>query len=201
MKMSTPPEVLFDRYLRDPARHPKDRLHYWGKKNLDALHTELANFLAQIQNALNEALKNEKRDVPEHVKHPPFHFDFIDSDVPNALAFCDAGYSFIGITMPLVSALWDSCVELSKSNAVGAILDVPETPEREEAILTVMCQTQLAFVVSHEFTHHVHGHLFEQTPGSPFFKEIFVSSEIGNMQTQAFEMDADGYAVFTSSTI
>jgi hypothetical protein len=58
--------------------------------------------------------------------------------------------------MLLINVLWDACVELSKSNIVGALLEVPETPEREEAILIVMFQTQLTFVVTRECTHHVH---------------------------------------------
>jgi hypothetical protein len=39
--------------------------------------------------------------------------------VSNALAFRDADFSFIGVTMPLVFTLWDSCVELSRSTAIG----------------------------------------------------------------------------------
>jgi hypothetical protein len=130
------------------------------------------------------------------VHHPPFHFDYIEAVVSNALAFRDADYSFIGVTMPLVSTLWDSCVELSRSTDIGALLDIPETPEREEAILTIMFQTQLTFVVTHEYTHHVHGHLSERALGSPVFNEIASSSESGNLEMQAFEMDADGYAVY-----
>jgi hypothetical protein len=120
---------LFHRYFQNPARHPDDRFAR-GKQDLAALPRALAAFLSDVQNALNEALSNEKQSVPEHVDHPPFHFDYIDSVVSNALAFRVPDYSFIGITMPLINTLWDSCVELSKSNAVGALLEVPETPER-----------------------------------------------------------------------
>ena len=193
--MRTPPEVLFHRYFQNPARHPDDRRAYRGKQDLAALSHSLASFLSNVQNALNEALSNEKQNVPEHADHPPFHFDYIDSVVPNALAFRVAEYSFIGITMPLINTLWNACVELSKSNAVGALLEVPETSEREEAILTAMFQTQLTFVVTHEYTHHVHGHFSQRAPGSAFFNEI-VSGAAGNLEQQAFELDADGYAVY-----
>src|SRR4029077_12697554 len=137
-----PPEVLFDRYFR------QRRLRgYRGKKNLSTLRPELAAFLAEVQSALNEALKGENRQMPGHVEHPPFYFDYIDSDEPNALAFSDAGYSFIGLTMPLVYLLWDACVELSTSAGVGALLETVPIPEREEAILTIMFQNQLVFLI------------------------------------------------------
>ena len=155
--MPLPPEVLFHRYFQHPDRNPADRLAYRGKKDLHTLPPALASFLAEVQDALNEALRNEKQNVPEHVAHPPFHFDYIDATVSNALAFPVADYSFIGMTMALINTLWDACAELNKSNAVRALLEVPDTPECEEAILTVMFQTQLAFVVTHEYTHHVHG--------------------------------------------
>lgn len=192
-----PPEVLFHRYFQNSGRHPLDRQTYRGKQNLDTLAKEIAVFLRDVQNALNEALYNEKQNVPEHVEHPPFHFDYIESNVANALAFRDdeRNYSFIGITMPLVYLMWDSCVALSKSQAVAALLEVPATPEGEETILTIMFQTQLAFMVVHEYTHHVHGHFSQRAPGSPFFNEIEGEGK-GNLDEQVFELDADGYAVF-----
>lgn len=193
--MPTPPEVLFHRYFQNPARHPDDRRAYRGKQDLVALPPALATFLSDIRNALNEALSNEKQNVPEHVNHPPFYFDYIDSVVSNALAFHVSDYSFIGITMPLINTLWAACIELSKSNAIGTLLEVPEAPEREEAILTAMFQTQLTFVVTHEYTHHVHGHLSQRSPGSAFFDEI-ESGAAGNLAEQAFELDANGYAVY-----
>jgi hypothetical protein len=191
-----PPEILFHRYFQNPSRHPDDRRDYRGKQNLDALPKAFGSFLRDVQDALNEALRNEKPNVPEHVKHPPFHFDYIEATVQNALAFRVADYSFIGITMPLIDRLWDSSVELSKSNAVAALLEVPQTAESEEAILTVMSQTQLTFLVSHEYTHHVHGHFSQLAPGSTFLNEILSNSETGRLENQAFEVDADGYAVF-----
>jgi Peptidase family M48 len=192
------PEVAFHRYFQRPERHPDNRRDYRGKQNLDAsaLGPTLGSFLRDIQNALNEALRNEKQNVTEHVKHPPFHFDYIDATVPNALAFISGDYSFIGITMPLIYMLWDSCVELSKSKAVGALLGIPVTPESEEAILTVMFQTQITFVVTHEYTHHVHGHLSQSAPGSAFYNEMLSSGDAGSLEEQAFEMDADAYAVY-----
>ncbi len=196
--MTTPPEILFDRYFRGPALSSKDRERYKGKLDLGELqkvNPPLAAFLGDIQNALNEALSNEKRNVPEHVDHPPFHFDYVESIIANALAFRDRDYSFIGLTLPLISRLWDSCVALSQSAAVVALLETPGRPEREETILAVTCQTQLSFVVAHEYTHRVHGHLSQRTPGSEVFNEV-ITGKLGNLGMQAFEIDAGGYAVY-----
>jgi hypothetical protein len=193
--MPTPPEVLFHRYFQNSARHPDKRRVYKGKQDLAALPPALARFLSDVQNALNEALRNEKQNVPEHVDHPPFHFDYIESNVSNALAFCVPEYSFIGVTMPLVNTLWGACVELNKSKGLKAMFEIPDTSEAEEAILTITFQTQLVFVVTHEYTHHVHGHLSQSTPDAEFFNEI-VSGDTGNLAEQAFELDADAYAVY-----
>lgn len=195
-RVAEPPEILFHRYFQNPSRRPDDRRAYRGKQDLDTLPARFASFLRDVQDALNEALRNEKQNVAEHVEHPPFHFDYIEAAVPNALAFRVADYSFIGITMPLIHRMWDSCIELSKSNAVATLLGVPQTAENEEAILTVMFQTQLTFVVLHEYTHHVHGHFSQSAPGSEFFNEILSNTDTGNLEEQAFEVDADAYAVY-----
>ena len=37
-----------------------------------------------------------------HVEHGPFHVDYIDSDIENAVAVAYGGYSFIGVTVALI---------------------------------------------------------------------------------------------------
>ncbi len=84
------------------------------KQGLDRLaQQELGSLLAVIQRVLNEALFNEKRDVPEHVDHPPFHLDYIDAAESNAHAFNTEEYSFIGLTMGLIYDFGDLCVRLA----------------------------------------------------------------------------------------
>jgi len=78
------PDVLFHRYFQQlPAYR---RAIYRGKQQLDAIERPLQDLLRALQANLNEALQNERQDVPEHVAHPPFHMDFIDSDDAKALA-------------------------------------------------------------------------------------------------------------------
>jgi hypothetical protein len=58
-----------------------------------------------------------------------------------------------------------------------------------------LSQIQHRFIVAHEFTHHVHGHLSLEGTESVFFNEI-VNSENGKLEEQTFEVAADAYAVF-----
>ena len=193
--MSIPPEVEFDRFLRNELR-AEDRHLYKGKQDLDALsQPQLRTLLASIQDALNQALSNEKQDIPEHVPHPPFHFDYVESSVSNAVTFRSKEHSFIGITIPLVYALWEMGVELSGSKEVATILGTVATPEAQEQILGLLFPTQLSFVVSHEYTHIVHGHVLPTEPDSTFPNEILDTGG-GNLALQAHEVDADGYAVY-----
>ena len=195
--MSIPRDVLFHRYFQRPEISPTDRQAYKGKKDLDTLHPSFRPLLARIQEVLNEALSNEKKNVPEHVSHPPFYFDYVDSTVANALAFRFEGHSFIGITMPLVEMLWETCVRLSMSDVVGSLLlAVPVKPEHYEALHAVLFYTQLTFVVTHEFTHHVHGHVLKSALDSTFSNEIVDCHDHGNLGAQALEIDADGYATY-----
>ena len=155
-----------------------------------------AALLTNIKEAFNEALRNEKQNVPEHIDHLPFEFDFAESNIPNAFAIPIGGRSVICVTMPLVYLLWETCVQMSKSETVTALLGVPAAPERQDLIHALMFRTQLAFVVSHEFTHHVHGHAPQSSLGPPFFNEVLVGDDTGGLESQAFEIDADGYAVY-----
>jgi len=160
------------------------------------LEPTFRSLLAGIQESFNEALREEKKNVAEHVGHPPFHFDYVDSDISNALAFRYEDYSFIGVTMALIHILWDTCVQLSRSEAVAMLLGVTLTPEKYDPVHVVLFQTQLKFVVSHEYTHHVHGHVFPRGADSIFSNEILGDGESGSMKRQALEADADGYAAY-----
>lgn len=199
LEMSAPPEVLFHRFFQHFKGYPKpvrpedpDLRPYRGKKDLTGLPPLVESLLTNIQRSFNEALSNEKKNVREHKPHPPFHFDYIDSKIPNALAFRYENFSFIGITMELVDVLWETCVRLSRSEAVAAVLGIQVSHERYEAVHVVLFRIQLSFVITHEYTHHVHGHLSDLT----FFDEIRSGNKTGNLEQQMMEVDADGYAAY-----
>jgi hypothetical protein len=151
--------------------------------------------LAAIQATLNQGL-NEMRSVPEHVDHPPFHLDYIDSNAPNALAFGDDDHSFIGLTMGLISLFSDLCVRLNRSEAVAALLGIRLEPDVSDGLQAMVFTNLLSFLVTHEFTHVVHGHVEERGAPSISFNEIQDDGETGNLKEQVMEADADGYAAY-----
>ncbi|MGA2741436.1 MAG: hypothetical protein ABSG65_28880 [Bryobacteraceae bacterium] len=139
--MTLPPEVLFHRYFQELG--PWERRKYHGKHDLRGLEP-LEQLLIGIQDALNEGLNEEHRD-PQHSDCRPFHFDYIDSTVQNARAFRYGSYFFIGITIPLVHALWSSCHLLSRSDLIASALGVRLKGEERDGLRTVSFRTTLSF--------------------------------------------------------
>ncbi len=142
----------------------------------------LGPYLKDVCKTLTEALNNEKRNVRGHVPHPPFQCEFSDSDEPQANAALMAGVSVIWITKGMLGLVWTACNLLSKSEPVIQLFNHAPTDQIHAALF----QTQLSFILCHEYAHHVHGHLAQAS---------FVG-EAGDIQTQVFEVDADCYAVY-----
>jgi hypothetical protein len=200
-QMDLPPEVLFHRYFQSRPHLQRDG--YRGKADLDRLPPEQlpVALLESLQGMMNEALLHENRSIPEHVDHDRFHFDYIDSQDPNALAFCSYGYSFIGVTIPLLEQLWQASTRLSESPSVTSVFDIQLTDSQRDVmtipqrIQVAAFRLQLFFVVLHEFTHVVHGHVGRRTSNQEFSNEVVVR-EGGSLERQACEADADGYGVY-----
>ena len=156
VEVSIPPEVAFDRYFR--GLRPSEQITYQGKHDLEGLDEgNLKEILLKLQSGLNFALANE-RDVSEHRDHPPFHVDYIKSEIPNALAFRHDGYSFIGLTISLITVAMGLCGKLSRSADVLSMLSLELTEEVSNALGLVLFRIIVFFIVSHEYTHIVHGH-------------------------------------------
>jgi hypothetical protein len=149
-----------------------------------------------IQRMLNEALSLEDKNVRQNVDHDPFHLDYIDSDHPNALAFAYLGYSFIGITIPLTTLPWNVCNHMSASMPLRTALGLDATSCDREMLHVVLFRLTLNFVVSHEWAHHVRGHVARQSRQGIWVEEIRLRSATGSMETQSLEADADGYAAY-----
>jgi len=198
--LPVPPEVAFDRFFQEqcpykPPVRPEDpdpRL-YRGRDALSGLQPILERQLRLFQHTFNEALRNEKRNVPEHVDHPPFHVDYVDSSIDNALAFRYEGYSFIGITVPLIYTLSQVCLRLSTSETVARVLGV-EPSNEEYNLLQAVFNMVISFVVTHEWTHHVHGHL--EHSENIFPHEVLDTGCNGDLAGQVKELAADGYSVY-----
>jgi hypothetical protein len=193
--MALPPEVLLDRFLKSDQRSQVDRATYRGKQDLLSLEPSLRSLLADVQDALNAALRQRTNTFAKG-QHYNFHFDYVDATSPNALAFEHEGYAFIVVTMPLVKVLWHMCDQLSRSNMVTEILRGTPTDRQREAILAVLFTTQLAFVVGHEFAHHDRGHFSQLDSTTDLWKEIPAADAAGSLEEQAREIDADGWAVY-----
>jgi hypothetical protein len=189
--MTTPPEVLLDRYLRSDERAQAERDIYIGKQALDETLPVfgsawgLASMLARIQTDINGRL----REV-----HPRFHFDYVDATIPNAIAFEHDNYLFIAVTMPLVEAVSETAHRLSRSVAVAQMLDVQQTGELQDFLHLLFFDLQLMFIVSHEYGHHLLGHCLYSSDGG--YRQEITGKEDGDLESQAREIHADGYAVY-----
>lgn len=193
--MATAPDILFHRYFQQLPEYKREI--YRGKKDLDLIEQPLQDLLRAIQTNLNDALKNERQGIPEHVPHPPFHMDFVDSDIANALAFTEGDYSFIGITVPLIHRIWEICRPMAQSAEIATLLGLQlDTAERQTRFHAVLFRMQLHFVTTHEYTHHVHGHTDDSTLDSRFADEIDSSAENCDIDEQVLEIDADAYGTF-----
>lgn len=142
----------------------------------------LTAFLEGVCLTLTEALNNDKQDVPGHVPHPPFQSVFSESDEPQANAMLIDGVSVIWITKGMLGLLWTTSDRLSKSEHVIQLFNHAPSSQIHMALF----QTQLSFILCHEYAHHVHGHLAHTSFGL----------EAGDIQTQVFEVDADCYAIY-----
>jgi hypothetical protein len=167
--------------------------------SLDRLEPSFHSFLMLLRTSLSEALNHANTNVTDGVVCGTFHLDFVDSPVENAFAFQHQGYAFIIITIRMAELLLQLADKLSRVQPVGQLLPVDRTRQGVDDVLrTALFFVELTFLVSHEFTHHVHEHL----PAS-FSTGLAMWKEFGNigsggrrLEEQAQEADADAYAVY-----
>jgi hypothetical protein len=188
------PEDVFDEAFQRCS--PQEQNRYKGRDDLSKLPPPVRDQLRLIQNTFTEALRNERRDVPEHLDHPPFHVDYVDSSIPNALAFRSEGYSFIGITIPLIYSASDVCLRLSKSRTIATAMGVQTSAEDYNALHAVLFSILVSFIIAHEYTHHVYGHVNLSSAEAPFYNEILDTGYLSDLGTQIQEVVADGYAIY-----
>ena len=202
----TPPDVLFNRYFQErypfvPPVRPEDPdpRTFRGIDDLSNLPPEFVETLRDLQGDFIRALQNAQQDVPKR-EDSPIHFDYIDSTTRNALAFSYEHYSFIGVTIPLLREIEDTSKRLCRDEGILNILSLDDTLLRYEAkaLWATLVRIQILFAVSHEYGHHVNG----DAPGlrseatSVFFSEIEDAGEIGNLDQQVSEINADGIATY-----
>jgi hypothetical protein len=169
---------------------------YGQRSDLSRLNPVLREQLRLFQETFNFALENEQLDVAGHVDHPPFHVDYVDAEVANANAFRYGEYSFIAISVPLIYELSDLCLVLSRSPLIAQLLAVQYSGENYNQLHAVMFAIITAFVVAHEYTHHVFGHTSESDALNVFLGMASPSIITGSQWVQVDELVADGYAIY-----
>jgi hypothetical protein len=188
------PEIILDRL----ARNEPEFSSYAGK--LDVWRVEPPSFrtlLSTLQIQINEALRLENANASGGVEHPPFHFDYLvaPDEIKNAHAFQREGFSFIVVTLPLVVTTLDVAQRLSRSAIVLQLLHLNLGALESEILQGFFAQIQMLFLISHEYTHHVHEHLSRRDQ-SGVWTEFPHRANCGNIDSQAEELDADGYAAY-----
>jgi|SRR5882672_67012 len=201
-----PPEVILDRWVKTQSRTHPGFIGYVGKLDIEKVNPPaLRALLALIQDAMNVALQSESVNASGGVEHPPFHFDYLEvkgrtqvnDPAKNAHAFQHSGFSFIAVTLPLIELLWDVSQRLSSSALVQGLLQIDPETERLKALQALLFQFQVGFLVSHEYTHHVHQHCKQDEDCiAEVWTEFSQNETNGSLDSQAQELDADGYAIY-----
>lgn len=193
-----PPEIILDRWVKEQSRTNRQFAGYVGKLDLDKVEpSSLSSFLRFVQDTMSTALRLESVNASGGTQHPPYHFDYLEvTDVTrNALAFQHDGFSFIAVTLPLVQLLWELTTRIANSSAVHRLLEIDAATTRLEALRGLLFQFQLTFLVSHEYTHHVHQHC-SHPKAAGIWSELSGENAVGGLDSQAQELDADGYALY-----
>jgi hypothetical protein len=195
-----PPEVILDRFVRTQLCNQAGLSGYIGKLDIETVESHsFRSLLYLVQDTMNEALRLEGVNASGGVEHSPFHFDYLDvsAGITNAHAFEHGGFAFIAVTLPMVELVWHLSHRLSRSPRVCQLLNSSPAALDPDALQGLLSQLQLNFLVSHEYTHHVHRHCVESEAGVKGLWTEFLRDETGGtINSQAQELDADGYAIY-----
>ena len=187
--MTAPLEVLFDRHVR--GKYPRGWADIQGPEALErlGLTSEQVTLMVFVRDAMNGALANAKM-VQDHVVTGPYHFDYIDSDQQSAYAFTGGDHSFIGLTTGMAQWVFGAGERLRSSLPVWEFVGL--TPGQTDAnhFQFLLVYLAMAFIVSHEYCHHVLGHQPDAIPQG----DARTASLRGNLQSHTREIAADGYA-------
>ena len=119
---------------------------YRQRDDLSRFHPTVRDQLSSLQESWNVALSNSRRDVPGHADTQPFHLDFVDADEKNATAFCYDGHALIALTVPLIFALSDICLALSKSQEAAVVLGIQYVADDYNQLHAVLFSMISAFI-------------------------------------------------------
>jgi hypothetical protein len=192
------PETILHRWVTEQSRrHPEFR-DYVGVLDIEKVSSATFRSLLLIaRNAMNEALLSENTNASGGTEHPPYHFEYLEvrEGIKNAHAFQHEGFSFIAITLPFVELMFDLSQRLSRSQLILELLEMDSLSLRPDPLFLLLFQLQMTFLVSHEYTHHVHRHVGAEASDKAW-SEFAQDANRGGMDRQAQELDADAYAIY-----
>lgn len=186
------PEIPFHRYFRT-LTNPADRAIYRGKADLNLLKPELRSLLLTLQQSYNAAL-GERGNVFSRGDCSTFHLDYVDATVRAAFSFEFENRAFMAVSIPLITAVWNSSDRLSQSQAILSHLR-PRSELQSSELLALFFLLQMSFIVAHEFAHHDRGHFFSRLEAGEIPNDLTPNPAYGSLAEQAKEIDADGWAV------
>jgi hypothetical protein len=196
--MTVPAEVAFDRSIRQLfPEHLRSR--YTGKFDFDPERDPVLNDLYALINEMYTS--HADRFVAADNSSPRLYFDFIAGTALNALAFTDGEYSYVGLTVGLVSQIESLAAELVSAEPVRELFTYSGPQEDQISDLwTALVTSILQFVALHELGHHMHGHclLNGELPVKVLEEYGPTNAELLDVaELHADEFDADGYAMTT----
>ncbi|MGO9093998.1 MAG: hypothetical protein ACLQGV_02150 [Bryobacteraceae bacterium] len=194
-----PPEVILDRWIRERRLQQESPFtDYIGKLDIERVKSpSFRSFLRLFKETANEALQLADPNASGGAQPPPFHFDYADVNegIQNAHAFQHGGFLFIVATVPMIELIFDLSQRLSRAPRVLQLLHLDPDLQDPDTLQGLIFQIQLAFLVSHEYTHHRHRHLVGSQDGAVgVWSEFPHDATSGGINSQAQELDADGYA-------
>jgi hypothetical protein len=139
----------------------------------------------------------ESANASDGVPHPPLHFDYVDAKEQNAIAFQHDNCAFILVTLPMMGLMQQTAQRLGSSAAIAHLLSLaPFNAQISATLADALFSTQLSFLASHEYTHHVHEHVKPASGAELAIQKEISGTGTGRLEQQAQEAAADSYAVY-----
>jgi hypothetical protein len=198
------PELEFHRFFNRENLTNEEFLKHPAKLDLDSIHPVFAGNLRQIKQLINENFARNAEKIESPIGPVTLHLDYIAKPMPpvtrfaSAISFTNSGFFFVGLTYDLAELMNDICGTLSQSSLTSTFLGIEvDSPEKRITLFACLFLIQIQFVVDHELGHHAHGH--STMRGANFFSsEGALDALLGpedNLDRQAREVEADGYAI------
>jgi hypothetical protein len=187
----TPPEVAFERFLRDKHNRREDKYsHICARVAVENLPP--GHLYRWFTEWMNRQLSDIGVNSTAGVALPPLHFELVrvNGDQSAAHTFPSEEYSFIVVTQPM----FDGMLRLARLLVDGnrAFFRLQIAPEAsQDTIAQLLLMMQFCFVTGHEYSHPVRQHTADAPPHA---------GALGESLSHGQELDADGYGIYHDLT-